>query len=110
MDNVISNVSGELKTGDLIILSTGYSLDIGFYLGRGKTGTMQYYNLWALRSWLKKHKINPEHKPTKPWKSYINSPDAHRIVKYHTDCIESPVYLTFYNEAIEALKLLKLKS
>lgn len=68
MDNIISNVSGELNTGDLIIVSTGYSLDIGFYLGRGKTGTMQYYNCWALRSWLniqKNDKIIPKCKQKK---------------------------------------------
>jgi len=82
--------SGTIVKGDLIAIATDNYLEIGFYLGRGKTGTLQYYSLYGL---FYREENSPNTPPGKWAKSYINSPHAGRIIKVNVKdlCIEKLV-------------------
>lgn len=97
-----SYLSGDLKTGDFIIIAVENYLDVGFYLGRGPTGTMQYYSVITLSDWFSSTKER------KPRKSYVNSPHNYRVAKYHPECIENPAFTKMYIDSIEALRILKI--
>ena len=95
--------SNELQTGDFIIISNGRFLALGFYLGRGSTGSLQFYSLWSLSTWLDK-----TNRVKSPHKEYVNIAGQYRVAKYHPDCLENPEFIEKYEKAVEALKLLKI--
>ena len=104
--------TGELKPGDFIAISIGNWLDIGFYAGRGKTGSMQYYTYHSLLAWnLGQEETTdtpPSYPKTKsPWKSYINSYLEGRVVKLHPSVLAEK-YREQYEESIEILKQLNI--
>lgn len=105
-----TKLSGNIQIGDYIILSEGNYLTTGFYIGRGKTGSFQFFTVNALVYWIdaKKDPNNHYGRAKRPYKSYINSPYITRISKYHPDCL-SPEQRQDYEKAIEVLKLLNLR-
>lgn len=90
----------ELQTGDLIAMATENSINIGWYLGRGKTGTLQYYDIYSAAY----ARINNR----KLYKSYINAPHERRILKITPECITDKEYINIYHEGLELMKELKI--
>ena len=90
----------ELQTGDLIAIASDSYIDIGWYLGRGKTGTLQYCTInsayWAATS------------NKKVYKCYINTPTPVRILKITPECITDKEELEKYEKALELMKELKI--
>jgi hypothetical protein len=100
-----SYYTGELNKGDMIAIASGSYLSLGFYLGLGSAGNIQYYDMYSISKWFEK---SEKTRRKVPYVCYINSYHTRRIVKY------SPEFLTEqcikeYEQAIEALKLLKIK-
>ena len=56
-----SEISGELKLGDFIAVASNSYIELAFYLGRGKSGTVQYFTVHALEYWLQ-NKDNPNNR------------------------------------------------
>lgn len=103
-------LSGDIQVGEYIVIAETNYLNAGFYIGRGKTGSFQFFSVESLTHWLDA-KSNPGSwlsKRKHPYKSYINSPYITRIAKYSPDCL-SPEEKQEYEKAIEALKLLNLR-
>jgi len=107
-------LGGDIHKGDLIAVSNGNYLSIGIYVGRGTGGTVQY--LWPgsatsckdfheekLRNW-------KGDKPMRPLtisqmgKSYINTPDANRIIKLNKENITDQETIERLLEDKEVLK------
>ena len=88
---------GEIQRGDIIAVASNNYISIGIYLGRGQGGTVQY--LWpgsatSSRDWYEEQLKNWKGaKPMRSFtisqigKSYINSPDANRIIKLNRENI-----------------------
>ena len=69
-----STYTGEIIKGDLVAIAYDNYMTLGIYVGRGKGGTFQYYDL--------NHIINVEDvNLPKVIKSYVNSPHTTRIIK-----------------------------
>jgi hypothetical protein len=102
-----SHYSGEIKTGDLIVVAVSHSwLDVGFFLGRGGENSVQYYLMNGLSNKMIDYRDKGIFKP--PKKAYYNTDYPMKITKYSKDCL-SQEQLVIYENAIEALKLLKIK-
>lgn len=114
---------GTLEFGDLIAISDGNCMSFGFYAGRGKSGTVQYYSLWSptvaysrYEEWLKiSEEEKGRHWGTKfykkgfsskcLYKNYINAVYDTRIIKL-TDpegVFTDPEIKEQYNQAKEVL-------
>jgi hypothetical protein len=100
--------TGEIELGDFILVSSGYGMSAGFYVGQGKSGTLQYYNIHTLSNWWDKIQQEDNLKRTSPFKDYINTPNEYRIAKLHPDNLAAD-HLERYYKSLEALKLLKLR-
>lgn len=69
-----SRYTGEIVKGDLVAIAYYNYMTLAIYIGRGKEGTFQYYEL--------NHIINVEDQNLpKLTKSYVNSPHTTRIMK-----------------------------
>jgi hypothetical protein len=98
-------ISGDIDPMDFVIIATENSLELGFYVGRGPTGTFQYYTLWCLSTIFKRYEQDGA--LIKPNKAYINSPTKWRIAKCSPESLTQEKQEEYY-KSIEALKLLKL--
>jgi hypothetical protein len=98
-------ISGDIDPMDFVIIATDSNLELGFYVGRGPTGTFQYYTLWCLSTVFERHQKNGA--LIKPNKAYINSPHRWRIAKCSPESLTQEKQEEYY-KSIEALKLLKL--
>jgi hypothetical protein len=96
-----THISEQLKTYDFIIIAENSTLVLGFYLGRGKNNSFQYYHLWTLSNHYNKNYEG------KLYKSYFNSYNEYRVAKYHPDCIENPEVKELYDNAIQVIRKLK---
>lgn len=103
-----TRISGEIKQYDLVLVSTDSFLDIGFYYGRGPTGTFQFYNLWSLKHAFTRRDADTGLLRVKPVKSYINAPTEYRIAKYSPELLEGE-YKENYFIALEVFKLLNIE-
>lgn len=106
---MLTEYSGILKKGDLIAVAQHNHLDIGFYLGRGKNGTVQFYGLKGLIWWSNQVKVPRMvgYETMNPYKWYINSPHKDRIVRISEESLEGE-WLELYKEAYEILKSLNI--
>lgn len=100
-------ISGDINPMDFVIIATDSNLELGFYVGRGPTGTFQYYTFWSLSTIFKNYQSSGV--LIKPNKAYINSPHKWRIAKYSPELLTEEKQEEYY-KSIEALKLLKLIS
>lgn len=99
-----TKISGEIKTGDLIIVQN-YFLEVGIFIDE-IPGSFRYYNFWQLISWLDE----PQRRRTKkglPYTSFIRSSAYYKIAKFHPDCL-SDKNRKDYEIALSALKQLKI--
>ena len=89
----------ELEKGDFIIIASGNYLDLGWYVGRGKSGTVQYYHLHEGCYWFdefQKLGETPKYFSLKSlYKSYVNSVHEGRIAN-----IENPESLFIHDEEL----------
>lgn len=98
-----SYYSGQIKTGDFIVVAaSGSFLDFGFFLGRGQGDSVQYYRMINLARYYRKTGDRG-----KIYKAFYNAHYPTKIAKYSPDCL-SLANLPMYEDAIEALKLLKI--
>ena len=102
-----TKTSGEIDPMDFVIIATDSNLELGFYVGRGPSGTFQFYTLWSLSTIFKRYEQDGV--IIKPNKAYINSPHGWRIAKYSPELLTQEKEEQYY-ESIETLKLLKLIS
>jgi len=100
--------TGEIELEDLILVGSYGGMDAGFYAGQGKTGTLQYYTLYSLSNWFDKIQTKNSDEKSKPWKSYINTPQGWRVAKLHPDNLADE-HIENYKKSLEALRLLKLR-
>jgi hypothetical protein len=100
-----TTISGDINPMDFVTIATDNSLELGFYVGRGPTGTFQYYTFWSLNAIFDRHQQDGA--LIKPNKAYINSPSRWRIAKYSPELLTEDKQEQYY-KSIEALKLLKL--
>ena len=103
-----TNLNGDINLYDFIIIASESFLDVGFYCGRGPTGTFQYYSLWTLRHVYKTRNEDtglPIHRPVK---SYVNTPTQYRIAKYSPELLEGD-HKENYFIALEVFKLLNIE-
>lgn len=103
-----THYTGDLKVGDLIAVSEGSSLQIGFFAGRGPTYTFQYWTLWSLSSWLdngQASRFGPRGK--NPVKSYHNNSYPMRSIKISPEFFDNETMIQ-YEKSVEALKILKV--
>ena len=101
-------ISGDVNPMDFVTIATDSSLELGFYVGRGPSGTFQYYTLWMLNMIFDHYQQNGKI-DRKVYKSYINSPHKWRIAKYSPELLTEEKQEHYY-KSIEVLKLLKLIS
>jgi hypothetical protein len=89
-----SRFSGTIRKGDLIAIACESYMDIGIYVGRGKTQTVQYYTLYTLS-------VNYSENRTlsRGDKSYINAPHKTRIIKISSNDLNDET-LNHYNKAM----------
>jgi len=99
--------TGEIEPEDFILVSSGYGMSAGFYIGQGKSGTLQYYHIHTLSNWWDNIQQGNNVKSS-PWKHYINTPNKYRVAKLHLDNLDAE-HLERYYKSLEALKLLKLR-
>ena len=106
--DLVTEYNGELHTGDLILIAENNYANIGFYLGRGQGGSMQYFLVTQLTRWLA-HRDDPNYNTKKggPAKCYMNSPHSNRVSKYSPELLTQEWRLE-YELALEALKFLKV--
>lgn len=109
---------GDIHKGDLIAVSNGNYMSVGIYVGRGTGGTVQY--AWpgsaaSSRNWYEQQlKQWKGDKPMRPFtisqvgKSYINSPDARRIIKLNRENITDQETIEKLLEDKEVLKELNI--
>jgi hypothetical protein len=113
---------GVLKPGDFIAISSGNSIDLGWYCGKGRN-TLQYYHFRGpgmyMAQWEEWSKMTDEAKSKSwnhkkyakgftikcLWKSYINAVHSTRIMKVTNieDVFTQPEDLLEYEKSKEAL-------
>jgi hypothetical protein len=98
-----SKYTGAVRKGDLVAIGYDNYMLLAIYVGRGKTGTVQYYSLYALSVFYKenRHLHNCG-------KSYVNAPHASRVVKVNVNDLNDET-LEQYNEAMIYLEQQKFK-
>ena len=102
---------GTLEKGDMIAIANNNSFEVGWYVGRGKTGTLQYYTLNYLHYWYAAYSNLTEERNEhfkKPAVSYINSPNFWRIIKVNREIITEEEDKINYEKAIKTLEILKI--
>lgn len=95
--------TGELKIGDFIIVCEAYQMHLGFYRGRGRGNSFQYFSMTSLSRWFDA----PQIKYKNPKLCYHNTYNEFRVVKFSPDLLILEEKIK-YEKAIEALKLLKI--
>lgn len=94
----------EFLTGDyVLIIHTGGYCTLGFYLGKGKGDSIQYYSQSLLSKWMDHHALG------NPRKSYVIDPLNERVVKYSISLVKDQNLLEIYKKAVEALKKLNIE-
>lgn len=101
---MVSNISGELKKGDLVLVLDN-RIRIGFYLGHGSGSSLQYYSTYVLIRYIERWNNGERHHNC--YKSNIFGYTKDRIMKYSPDLLSGEA-LDEYNKALEALKLLNI--
>jgi hypothetical protein len=105
---------GTLVKGDMIAVSTSNCLNIGFYIGLAKSGTVHYYSLeqlkWMYDNW-EEQKLNKEEQDIKLRKPpvYYVYPHHLRFMKITRDVLTKPEDLENYEKALIMLKELKIR-
>lgn len=74
-----------LKAGDLIAVPYNNYLHPGIFIGYGKTGTVQYYNLRGFERPESKDYVRKRVEEGKLWKDYINRTLDNCIAKIDPD-------------------------
>ena len=98
-----SKYTGTVRKGDLIAIGYDNYMLLGIYVGRGKTGTIQYYSLYALSVFYKENRHLHNYS-----KSYVNAPHQSRVVKVNVNDLNEET-LEQYNEAMIYLEQQKFK-
>jgi hypothetical protein len=98
-----SGWTGTIRKGDLVAIGYDNFMILGIYVGRGKTGTVQYYALYALSVFYKENRHLHNHA-----KSYVNAPHASRVIKVNVNDLSDKT-LEQYNEAMIYLEQQKFK-
>jgi hypothetical protein len=103
----------DLQRGDLIAIAGERQIEIGIYFGRGRGGTVQYYNIRSAPGCEYRHeervkslgaeKVGP-FKLNHIWKSYVNSPSAWRFMKLYKNNITNIEDLTNIEESKRILE------
>lgn len=97
--NTIFYYAKDLKKWDLIAVAEQSCMYIGFYAGRGKTGTIQYYSFWTIERFINKSCSEKDF-----YKSYVNSDHRNRIIKVtHPELILTQEYSERYKECKKVL-------
>lgn len=89
-----------IKKGDIVGIAHDNYIQLGIYIGRGKTGSLQYYSIWGLSE---RERVDPHSKMNRYEKAYINAPHETRIVKIHPDFL-SDEYYNAYGRALSRLE------
>lgn len=89
-----SRFSGTIRKGDLIAIAHQNYMQLGIYVGRGKTQTVQFYTLDTLNFNYSKNRNLSRFS-----KSYINTPHKTRIIKVNVDDLNDET-LDDYNKAM----------
>lgn len=92
----------DIEIGDFVAISINNYMTLGFYAGRGKNASFQYYDLNTLAWWLN----NPNKKKLLK-KNHIKY-FVSRVIKYSPEFLKKE-YKEMFEEAIEALTQLKVK-
>lgn len=102
-----SAYTGELQPGDLVAVAASSSyLHIGFYVGRGPTGSFQFYPMHTLAYWFDgEHSRRTQGK--KPYVSFRNSFYSNMALKISPETF-TPEMKSIYARASEAMKLLQV--
>jgi hypothetical protein len=95
--------TGTIRKGDLVAIGYDNFMILAIYVGRGKTGTVQYYPLYAL-SVLYKENIHLHNHA----KAYVNALHASRVIKVNVNDLSDKT-LEQYNEAMIYLEQQKFK-
>lgn len=103
--NTNSAYTGELQPGDLVAVAASSDyVHVGFYVGRGKTGSFQFYPLHTLAYWFDgEHSRRIQGK--KPYVSFRNSFYSNMALKISPETF-TPKMKETYDKASEAMKLL----
>ncbi len=103
---------GTLEKGDMIAFASSTYITIGWYIGRGPSGTFQYYGLSYLHYWYDQYEeltdIQRENFK-KPLVSYVNNPSVSRFVRVTKETLTDQRDLIDYEKAIKVLEILKIK-
>lgn len=99
---MVSSISGELKTGDLVLVLDN-RIRIGFYLGHGSGSSLTYYSTYGLIRYMERWNNGERHH--KCYKNNIFGHTKDRIMKYSPDLLFGEA-LDEYNKALEAFKFL----
>ena len=105
---------GTLIKGDMIAVANGPCINIGFYIGLSKSGTIHYYSLeqlkWMHDNW-EEQKLNKEEQDVKLRKPnvYYIYPNKWRFMKVTRDVLTNPEDLENYEKALIMLKELKIR-
>ena len=89
-----------IEKGDIVGIAHDNDIQLGIYIGRGKTGSLQYYSIWGLSE---RERLDPSSKMNRYEKAYINAPHETRIVKVHPDFL-SDEYYNAYGRALSRLE------
>jgi len=92
--------SGRIEKWDIVAISIENEIVLGFYVGRGKTGTLQYYSIEQIS---RMHDELFYEKLGRYAKCYINSPTAIRIMKIGPDDLGQK-FKEKYEKSIKYLK------
>ena len=98
-----SKYTGTIRKGDLVAIGYDNYMILGIYVGRGKTGTIQYYSLYALSIFYKENRHLHNYS-----RSYVNAPHGSRVVKVNVHDLNKET-LEQYNEAMIYLEQQKFK-
>jgi hypothetical protein len=98
-----SRWTGTIRKGDLVAIGYDNYMVLAIYAGRGKTGTIQYYSIYALSNYYKSNLHLHNY-----GKSYVNAPHSGRVVKVNVNDLNEET-LEQYNEAMIYLEQQKFK-
>jgi hypothetical protein len=95
--------TGIIRKGDLVAIAYDNYMVLAIYIGRGKTGTVQYYSLYSLNNFYKENRNLDNYS-----KSYVNAPHESRVIKVNVNDL-SDFTLEQYNEVMIYLEQQKFK-
>lgn len=93
-------LSGEIRKGDFVIISSAYSHIFGFFLK--EAATIHFYSLSTLSRWLDGKFEKP------PRVEYLRLNRWRYIAKYDINLVTDTKVIEMYVKSIEALKKLKI--